>query len=258
MATESELRNEFHAASDAPTRGIDTAAVLTRARARRTPRLVAFSSLAVLAVAGVTTLGITSLPGLLPSRGGAQTAADAPSYSEPDPGTVKGEDSGGRVGLGGGLEQLNRCAQPVTVPTAVSGGLSLSVEFPTTASADGSVVTGTVRMTNTGSTRITGSTASSPFMTLSRDGIVSWHSNGPMDSRGVLIDLAPGASVDYTAEVRLVVCSAQDETGDGFREALPPLGPGAAAISAAIVFLPDAPGAGGTLVMSRLVPVDLR
>lgn len=258
MATESELRDELHASSGAPKRGIDTATVLTGARARRTPKLVAFSSLAVLAIAGITTFGITSLPGLLPMQSGAVNSAAEPPNSESGAGAVKGEDAGGGAGSDNGLEMLSRCAQPVNTRAPGASGLSLTVDFPHTAPADGEPIEGTVHLTNNGSTHLRGTTASVPFMTLSRDGIVSWHSNGAMDSRAILVDLAPGASLDYTATVLPVRCTPADETGERFRDGLPPLGPGTVALSAAIEFQPDAPGSGSTLIISPLVPAELR
>lgn len=105
-------------------------------------------------------------------------------------------------------------------------------------------------MTNTGTTRANGTTSIQPFMTLSREGIVAWHSNGAIDSRGVLVDLAPGESISYPVSVTPVVCDATDELAQGFRDNLPPIGPGQIVLSAVIGFFPDSSSVGREILVT--------
>jgi hypothetical protein len=119
-----------------------------------------------------------------------------------------------------------------------------------------------VTLTNTGTEAVTGSLSPFPVLTLSRDGVVLWHSNGAVPSLAREIDLAPGASTDFETVFEPVVCAVEDEARPSFRTDLPDVGPGDYRLSAALDFTPtpsDAAGSGGAVLVSGPTsPVTLR
>jgi hypothetical protein len=136
-------------------------------------------------------------------------------------------------------ERLNLCGAPVTELAPSAYGLQLDVEFPSTAPLGTAAIEGTVRLTNTSSTRVMGTTAAVPAITLAHEGIVQWHSNGPMIMSLVVVDLEPGQSLEYAASVLPVQCGVEDDAAEAFRTDLPALSPGQYELSAAIDFTPD-------------------
>ena len=235
--TEEELRSALHGGPELPST-LDTDAVIRRARSHRLPRKIAFGSFAALAVAGIAFVGFTvaTVPqsALMSASdsGGRQESGDAPK-----PQTFQYE--------GLPAEKVNQCGGQVAPVAQNANGLELTTHFPEGAPADGQPVIGTVTLSNTGTGRVIGSTAASPVITLSRDGTVLWHSNGAMVTIAVLVDLAPGESMDYQVSLTPVACGAQDELGSGFRDNLPPLPAGDYRVSALIDFVPQSADAGG-------------
>lgn len=236
MPSESELREAMRSSAGSPATGIDTDAVVRRARARRVPKQIAFSSLSVLAIAGIATLGISMLPSLHPGQGGdssSSIAANAPESSQ-----EAGADDSALKSFGANDLTQNLCGSPTATTAPSSAGLTLEVNFPDTSVANGQDVTGTVTLTNTGASSVHGTTVVSPSIVVSRDGITVWHSNGAMIAMAVDVDLEPGKSFTYDAHFTPVECGPEDDADGVFRDNLPALPAGHYVVSAEIVFVP--------------------
>jgi hypothetical protein len=82
-------------------------------------------------------------------------------------------------------------------------------------------------------------TAAAPAITVSQEGITLWHSNGAMVMSLVIVDLAPGESLEYAASFTPVLCGVEDDMAEVFRNDLPALDPGEYELSAAIDFVLD-------------------
>ncbi|TXN31377.1 hypothetical protein [Lacisediminihabitans profunda] len=229
MSTESDLKNLFACAAATPARGIDTATVIRRSSRRRLGQQLALGSATTLAVAGI---GVASVAGLRavfqpPSTmsagsGASDSGATAPEIATGAPGIQRAP-----------AEKLNPCGRELAQVAPNPAGLVLTADFPA-ASASAESVPGTVTLTNTGSTRVRGTTAASPAITLSRDGITLWHSNGPMIAMAAVVDLEPGASMSYRATLVPVTCGIEDDSAGSFRTDLPHVAPGVYQVSAAI------------------------
>lgn len=259
VPSESDLRNALRGDRPDAATGIDTDVVVRRIRARRVPKQVAFSTLTVLAVAGVVVLSVTTLPSL--HRDGAATTDAVTSMQAPSAGDAA-ESSPEKVADPQTLPS-SRCGQPTSAAphSAVphSAPLELSIEFPESAHADGTPVAGQVVLTNSGTTRVTGTTALEPVITVARAGITVWHSNPVLTSQAVLIDLAPGESYFYEAQVTPVECEAADDEDAQFRDGLLPLAPGRYELSAEIVFYPQgAEPSDGVIVGGPVAHIELR
>ncbi len=247
MPSEQDLRDFFANAPVTPGRELNAIRVITRTRARRLPRRIAAGAVGTLAVAGILFVGVqVVLPSMVPST--------VDSAAQPKQAT----DSAGSDALAGGTnesikrapaEKINLCEGAVAQPTPSIYGLQLEVAFPATASVTAQNIKGTVRLTNTSTRHVSGYTAESPAMTLSQNGIVQWHSNGPQTLVAVQVDLAPGESMQYPASFLAARCSVADDDAANFSNSLPAVMPGAYYLSAAIDFTPDAsavPQAKGT------------
>ena len=254
MPTEAELREQLHG-DDGPGRGIDLDAVLRRSRARRRPRRLAVAAASVLAVAGVVvpvTIGVAAgHPSTLSAGSAASSTSDGSAPGEKAPevaaeGAAGGGASGGAAIDRAPADKINLGGGALSEPSPAPNGLVLTVQpvDATTASRDIPV---TVTLTNTGTRRLVGSTLAGPAITLSRDGIVLWHSNGPAPMIAVSVDLEPGASMRYAASFEPLVCGVADDAGPSFRDGLPPTAPGVYRLSAAIDFTPS-DGSGSVLV----------
>ena len=130
-------------------------------------------------------------------------------------------------------EKINLCGGGLADVAPNAAGLVLTSSF-SAADASAERVSGTVTLTNTGTEHITGTSAASPAITLSKDGIVRWHSNGPMIAMAALVDLAPGASLSYQASFQPVSCGIEDDSAESFRENLPHVDAGEYQVSAAL------------------------
>jgi hypothetical protein len=234
--TEEELRSALHGGPELPST-LDADAVIRRARSHRLPRKIAFGSFAALAVAGVVLVGFTVVK--IP-----QSALMSASDSAGGPESGEAPQSRDLQHEGPAAEKVNPCGDQLAPIAPNANGLELTTHFPEDAPANGQPVSGTVTLSNTGTARVIGSTAASPVITLSRDGTVLWHSNGAMITIAVLVDLAPGESMNYPVSLTPVACGAQDELGSGFRDNLPPLPAGDYRVSALIDFVPQSAAAG--------------
>ena len=224
--TEPTLRHLFDAPQ--PDHQIDVAAIVRRSRARRAPKVWATAGASVFAVGGILLGGIQFAGGVEPSLEiDAGSAADESTLASPE-GAMS--DAGDGVKRWAASE-MNLCGASVVEPAQSDSGLVFSVDFAD-ASVGSDIVNGTVTMTNTGTQSWFGYTAAEPTITLAQNGIVVWHSNGPMIELAREVNLAPGKSLEYTASFVPVICAPEDE-GE-FRTDLPAAPVGEYQVSAAI------------------------
>jgi hypothetical protein len=269
MPTESELREQFH--DDEPGGSIDLDAVLRRSRARRLPRVVAAAAVSSLAVIGIVVPVSLSIAGTHTTTSAldAGSVASAPSapagQARGEGATGSGSTGSGTSGSGGSVkrapaDRINLCTGALATPAPADDGLVLTVA-PVDAAASARDIPVTVTLTNTGSQRVTGSLSPFPAITLSRDGIVLWHSNGAVPSLAREVDLAPGASTTFATTFQPLVCGVADDEQQSFRADLPPAGPGSYQLSAALDMTPAAADANGqiaaVLVSGPTSPVTL-
>lgn len=233
MPTEDELRDLLRNQT-APNR-LDAGRVVRASRRRRIPQQIAAGGVGTLAIAAIAVFGIQTTQ----FGQGASDSASAPMMSE--------DSQESQLGYGGDAvkrlpaDRLNLCGAPVTDAAPSYFGLQLEVVAPAVAAAGTAPVQATVRMTNAGTETVTGTTLFGPALTLSQDGVTVWHSNGAVDSSAVLVDLAPGASMEYVTTFTPVLCGPEDDALPEFRSDLPALAPGAYELSAAIDFNSDIP-----------------
>jgi hypothetical protein len=226
MADENDLRKLF-AESEAPNT-LDAGTIVRKSRVRRLPRQVGAAALGTLAVAGIGVLGVQAFNAQTPIASTTMGGAYAPESDSMDT-MIKRAPA----------DRLNLCEGIVAEAAPSFYGLQLDVAFPETAPATGEPVSGVVHLTNLGETPVTGTTAPSPAITLSQDGTVLWHSNGPVDMSAVTVDLAPGATMEYPASFLPVRCAVEDDAAESFRIDLPIVPAGRYELSAAIDFSPD-------------------
>lgn len=269
MPTESELRQQFH--DDEPGGSIDLDAVLRRSRARRRPRVVAAAAVSSLAVIGIVVPVSISVAGTRSATSlfdaGAASAPHSAPLSSGGPVHLGGETTNGSDASGSGgsikrapADKINLCTGAVAMPAPADDGLVLTVA-PVDAAASARDIPVTVTLTNTGTQRVTGSLSPFPALTLSHDGIVLWHSNGPVPSLAQEIDLAPGASTSFSTTFQPLVCGVTDDEQESFRADLPAAGPGSYQLSAALDVTPATADASGqiaaVLVTGPSSPVTL-
>ncbi len=250
MPTEADLRKQFHDPERPQGSGsVDLDAVLRRSRARRRPRVVAVavvSSLAALAiVVPISVSGVLGQTGMFSassgvSAGNNQDAAGHKAADRQAPGSASGGTAtGGAINGSGPVQKVNLCGGTVADIVPASNGLVLTVE-PVTAAATDRAIPVTVTLTNTnnntnnGAVSFSGTTSPYPSLTLSRDGIVLWHSNGAVPAIGATVLLASGASMSFTTTFEPVVCGVTDDERNAFRAELPAAGPGHYQLSAAL------------------------
>lgn len=224
MPSEDDLRAELGRTPTAG--GIDLDRVIARSRARRRPRQVAATLVGALALTGVLVIGVQTLP---------RPASDSAVMMESESGAADGGAASEDAALSGPAAPLiAACAAPAGAPTGIVGGLALEVIFPTSVSAGTAQIEGTVRVTNVGTTPVSATTAPVPAITVSENGIVVWHTNGPTILSLATIELEPGQSVELPASATLVRCSPEDDALPEFRADLPALAAGDYALTAAM------------------------
>jgi hypothetical protein len=212
---------------------IDTQSVIRRSKARRLPAQVGIGGAFTLAIGGLAVAGLQGFPT-------AQSASDSTVS------TLEQAPAGPREGVQGMMEgdgpstgikrapadRINLCGGPLAEVAPSATGLVLTADFPD-APVGTAPVFGTVTLTNTGTEQIAGYSSPTPAITLSQNGIVLWHSNGPtiLSIQDVL--LAPGESLQYQASFTPVVCSVEDDSAEAFRTDLPAVAAGEYQVSAA-------------------------
>lgn len=232
MSTESDLASLF--ADSTPTLApVELQRVLRRSSRRRGGQRMAIGGATTLAVAGIGVASVAGIRGLTPSMtSGGGTSSLAPGTASGSLLPLNGGATDGAIQLAP-ASRLNLCGGTVAEVAPSPSGLVLSPQFDS-ADASSALVTGTVTLTNTGAASITGSSAVTPEITLSKDGRVLWHSNGAMIAMARTIELAPGASTSFTASFAPVTCGVEDDESDLFRENLPHVAPGVYQVSAAL------------------------
>ena len=201
---------------------------------------IAAGSVFTLALGGLivaSVLGIGSLvrPAVSAAQADDAGSSDVAEVPAADPATASGSDIKRAP-----AERINLCTGTVAEVAPSESGLQLDVHFADSAKAGTDSIRGTVTLTNTGSDTVTGYTAASPALTLSQDGIVVWHSNGPMIELARDVALAPGESLEYDASFTPVVCGVDDDLAElGFAEDLPAAPAGEYQLSAMIDLLGD-------------------
>lgn len=216
---------------DAPNR-LDPAVIVARSRARRRPKQIAAGALGALAIAGVTVLAVQTIPTVQPAT---MTMSDEAG----DTGFVESAPSLDSEIKRAPADKINLCTGTLAEVAPSQSGLQLAVDFPAVASVSDGLITGTVTMTNTSDATVTGFTASAPAITLSQDGVVLWHSNGPMVASATIVDLEPGETLEYNAFFMPVSCGVEDDLAESFRSDLSVVSPGTYDLTAAIDFTDD-------------------
>lgn len=229
MPDESDLTDLFEK-STAPNT-LDANRIIARSRARRLPKQVGAGLLGTLAVAGIFVVAVNT------SGLGQQSPSSVLSQESSDAADTSGGAAESSIKRAP-IEKINLCGGPLAEPSPSNYGLQLDVEFAEMAPV-GADVTGTVRLTNLSDSRVIGTTAAVPALTFSQNGIVLWHSNGPMIQSLTMVDLEPGESMEYGALVTPVKCEVEDDAAESFRADLPALPAGAYELSALIDFSPD-------------------
>jgi len=240
MATDPTLKNLF-GSMDEPTPAVDVNSVLRRTRRRRLPKQAAAGGVLTLAIGGIAVAGFQGLGGLSQSSGGSSDSAasttDSGGTSElysAEAETGATTDSGDATDIKRApADRINLCGGPVAEVAPSATGLVLTTQFDD-AAVGASSVDGIVTMTNEGTETVSGTTAASAAITLSQDGVVLWHSNGPMIEMAAVVDLAPGESMEYAASFVPVVCAVEDDLAESFRDDLPPAPAGSYDVSALI------------------------
>jgi len=257
MPDEDELRRRLR--DDEPVGSIDLDAVLRRSRARRRPRVAAAALVSSLAVLGIVVPVSISLASPGAGTLSAGSAASSPDFGEA-PDAAQGGATGPHFIKRAPADKINLCTGTLAFVAPADDGLALTVQ-PVDAQAGARDIPVTVTLSNNGTQRVTGSISPFPALTLSRDGVVLWHSNGPVPSLAQEIDLSPGASTTLTGTLQPVSCGVQDDSQESFRTDLPNLAPGQYQLSAALDFSPTESGAAGhdaaVLVTGPTSPVTL-
>ena len=237
MPNERDLYEMFNS-TDAPN-NLDASKIVSKSRRRRLPQQLAVGAFSVLAISGVGALALqtTQLTPPTTVAGVESTANDTAGDGGAESAQIA--DTSKRAPA----DKLNLCGATAAEPVPGGYGLTLDITFPTDTPAGTDSVQGTVRMTNTGTQTVTGSTGARPAITLSQDGLVLWHSNGPTVLPLVTVDLDPGESLEYAASFTPVACGVEDDLAEAFREGLPALPAGDYELSAAIDFSADEPSA---------------
>lgn len=255
--TEDELRAALQGGN--PSGEIDLDAVLRRSRRRRRPRVLLAGAAGVLAVAAIVVpVSVSAINGQ--GFGVSSTASGADTAAEPEAATGESGDSGDSAYSDQALQRapadkLNLCTGALSGVAPAESGLVLTVAAVEAAATETAIPV-VVSLTNTGNERITGTTAANPAITLSREGITLWHSNGPQIMMAVVVDLAPGASMQYETTFEPVVCGIADDEGESFRTDLPAAGPGDYGLSAALDLLSD--NGVSELITGPVTPITLR
>ena len=235
MPSEQDLRDLF-ASSEGPRSTINTKRVIARSRGRRLPLQIAAGAAGALTILGLTTVAVQTSQFSTPSMMTTQGEADSgPSIEAGAP-----QEAADSAIKRAPAERLNLCEGTLAETAPSFYGLQLDVEFPDEAAVGTEPVYGTVRLTNTSQTTVVGYTNATPALTLSQDGIVLWHSNGPMIMSLAIVDLGPGESMQYQSAFTPVRCEIADDLEASFREELPAVPAGEYDLSAAIDFTPDA------------------
>lgn len=255
MPDENELRELLK--SPQPTIELDARRVIASSSRRRRPKQALVGVVGALTVVGIVTLGVQGLPLVHESALSTQDQGLAPAAPDKNSGATASQGAATGVRRAP-AEKLNLCDGAVAPSVPSASGLRVEVAFPANAAVGTAAINGIVRLVNTGTERVTGTTAAGPAITLSQSGTVLWHSPVAGDLSAVVIDLAPGQSREYAASFVPVRCAVADDEAQSFRADLPAVPAGSYELSAALDFVPSAPGAQPDVVSSAPSPLTLR
>lgn len=228
MPSEDDLRRMFEGAS-APN-SLDPARIIARSRARRIPQQIGAGAVGTLAVAGISVIGVQSLQVATP------TMSSLEQYEAPVEGNSSMDtEAAKRLPA----EQINQCGATVSPVEPSYYGLIVEPVFPAAVPSGTAPVVGAVRLTNTSDIRVVGTTNPAAAITLAKDGLVLWHSSGVMVRSIMVVDLAPGESLEYPATFVPVQCSSEADLESANADSLTPAPAGVYQLSALIYFAPD-------------------
>jgi len=202
------------------------------------PKKIAAGSVFALALGGLVVASVLGVGALTRPASSSASQPDA-AVEEPIAPPADQASTGGAIKRAP-ADRINLCTGTLAEVAPSQSGLELTVHFDDTAAAGTEPIAGTVTLTNTGDQELTGYTAASPALTLSRDGIVLWHTNGAMIMSARDVNLAPGESLEYETSFTPVVCTVDDDLAElGFSPDLPAAEPGEYQLSALIDFMGD-------------------
>ncbi|MDP3208194.1 MAG: hypothetical protein Q8M65_03510 [Rhodoglobus sp.] len=234
MPSESDLR-KLLSGGEVVNR-LETDSIVAQSRRRRLPRQVGAGVFGALAIAGIAVITVPSFLNQPPAT--VSTLESAGDSLAPEGG---GETSTSIIKRAP-AERLNLCGAPLAEVEPSTLGLVLEVLFADSGPVGTAPITGTVRLTNTSSAPVSGTTAAAPAVAVSQNGITQWHSPSAGELSAVQVNLAPGESLEYEASFNPVRCGIEDDAGEQFRPGLPPLAAGTYELSAALDFVSDSPG----------------
>ena len=248
MATESDLRDLLRGPDPEGRGDIDLDAVLRRTRRRRRPRVIAAQALGSVAIVGVVGTAIF-VGGPWADRGVMMTAEDAGAGAE----SADEESATAPFADGDALRwSPDLCGAPVTDPVG-SEGVTLEMSI-VTIFEPGDRIPVTVTLRNDGPDPIVGTSASSPYVSFVRDGVVVWHSFATQDASARIVDLEPGESMTYEAFFDRVVCGTEDDlVMEDPEDPLPRAPSGDYELRAVIVVTTDA----GPSILATSAPLPL-
>ncbi|MGV8859361.1 hypothetical protein [Rhodoglobus sp.] len=230
MVDENELRAHL-AAGEKPAITIDTAAIVSRSKARRRPRQLAVGAVGVLAAASLLFAGISTFP-----RTGdlmAGSAASDQSATREEGGAGADSEESYIAPEDGAVSET--CGAIIPSSAATPYGLAIDLDIDRTVTASGSAF-GTVRLTNTSDEAVTGTTASVPDVNLTRDSVSISHSPDAQILSVIPVNLQPGQSVEFAVSIAIYDCTVIDTGGK--------VEPGTYAISTSLAFAPTDPETG--------------
>ncbi|MGV8969470.1 MAG: hypothetical protein ACOH1J_03375 [Microbacteriaceae bacterium] len=234
MTDELNIRHILGAATDQIGSPLNASDIIRASRTRRRrPLQIIAGVAATLAVGTIAVVGISSSTSPVSDSAGQGISLQNPEGDTAESSVLESDSSAIKRAP---AERINLCTGTLAEVVPSRFGLELVSNFPDTTSG-GTFVAGTVTMTNTGTAPVTGYTSVTPAITVSRDGIVLWHTNGVTTMEIVEVSLAPGESLEFAASFTPVACAVDDDLRDSFRDSLPALPAGEYQISAAIDFL---------------------
>jgi hypothetical protein len=196
VATESDLRDLLRDPEPEGRPAIDLDAVLTRARRRRRPKVVAAQALGSVAAVGALFAGIAAFaPPLQTATMVAEDSAGGTAEYESGPAA---SDYALRI-------SAEACGQPF-VDTGIPGAGTLVIEPLST--EEGTDLAVQVTLRNDGSTPLTG-IVSLPRLVLTLDGVVVGYAP-PVEAVGMPIALEPGMSTTFDTVVQPYACDPDD------------------------------------------------
>jgi len=245
VVDETELRTQL-TSSKAPAIEIDTGSVISRARASRRGRQWAVGGAAVLAVSSFVFTGANIFPLFTNDTVSVSTLADDAT----DAPESEAADTSGLPFAPEESRAAEVCGTSVAEEASSPFGLTLELDFPAEVVASGSAY-GSVRLTNSSNTAVTGSTASVPDVSLLRNSVVVSHSPDVQILSVIPVNLQPGQSIEFPVEITIYDCTTIDSGGM--------IDPGTYQLSTTLAFVPADPADGiAAEIRSARFPITLK